>query len=286
MKRIVTATDFSALAEQATQRAAQLAAEADLPLQLLHVLPGLGALAGWAGQTASDALRADAGLHLQQLAERLQAGSGAQVEAECRSGRVVDELLAARTPEDLLVLGARGASLWRRLALGTTAERLIRRALGATLVVRQPAAAAYGRVLIGLDFSAGTEALLAWARAVAPRAHWLLAHVYEVPHADKLYLAGVDAATIEHYREAARQSAQAALQALVDSGQLEGISHSFQLVEGDPGLLLLELARQQQAELIAVGKSGQGAAADLLLGSVAQHVLAEAEVDVLVSTAG
>jgi nucleotide-binding universal stress UspA family protein len=196
---------------------------------------------------------------------------------------VVDELLRARGTEDLLVLGARGASLWRRLALGTTAERLIRCAPGAALVVRHPPAAPYRRLLLGVDFSPSTPALLAWARAVAPTAHWVIAHVYAVPHADKLYLAGVDAATVAHYREGARQQAQAGLQQLVESAQLAGIGHSFQLLEGDPGVKLLELAQQQGADLLAVGKRGQSAAADLLLGSVAQHLLAEAEIDVLIS---
>ncbi|MFN4115214.1 MAG: universal stress protein [Inhella sp.] len=283
MKQILAATDFSASADGALQRAALLAVERGLPLQLLHVLPELGSLTRWAGDAAGDALRLDAGLQLEQLAARLRAGSGAVVDAQCRSGSVVDELLRARGADDLLVLGARGASLWRRLALGTTAERLIRRAPGAALVVRQPPVAPYRRLLLGVDFSPATPALLVWARAVAPTAHWLIAHVYAVPHADKLYLAGVDAATVEHYREGARQQALAGLQQLVESGQLAGISHSFQLLDGEPGIQLLELAQQQGADLLAVGKRGQSAAEDLLLGSVAQHLLAEAEIDVLIS---
>lgn len=283
MKQIIAATDFSVDAESAAQRAASLAADRGLPLQLLHVLPELGSLTRWAGDAAGDALRLDAGLQLQQLAARLQTGSGATVACECRSGAVVDELLRARDADDLLVLGARGASRWRRLALGTTAERLIRRAPGATLVVRHPPAAPYRRLLLGVDFSPSTAALLTWARAVAPTAHWLIAHAYAVPHADKLYLAGVDAATVEHYREGARQQAQAGLRRLVESGQLAGISHSFQLLEGDPGIKLLEQAQQQDADLLAVGKQGQSAVEDLLLGSVAQHLLAEAEIDVLIS---
>lgn len=283
MKQIIAATDFSAAADGPVRRAARLAAERGLPLQLLHVLPELGSLTRWAGDAAGDALRLDAGLQLEQLAARLRADSGAQVDSECRSGPVVDELLRARGADDLLVLGARGASLWRRLALGTTAERLIRRAPGAALVVRQPPAAPYRRLLLGVDFSPATPALLVWARAVAPTAHWVIAHVYAVPHADKLYLAGVDAATVDYYREGARHDAQAGLQQLVDSGQLTGISHSFQLLEGDPGVQLLALAQQQGADLLGVGKKGQSLAADLLLGSVAQHLLAEAEIDMLIS---
>jgi nucleotide-binding universal stress UspA family protein len=285
MKSIVTATDFSAGAELAACRAAQLASAANLPLRLLHVLPSwsLASLASWAVDAVGDALRADASLRLQQLASTLQAASGAEVEAECLTGHVVEELLHARGPEDLLVLGARGAGDWRRLTIGTTAARLLCRIPGAALVVRQPTTGPYQRVVLALDLSPASAPLIAWARQVAPKAHLLLVHVFSVPHEGKLYLAGVDAATVAHYREQARLRGLVGLQQLAESGHLAGTSHSFHLAEGDAGLALLKFAADQNADLIAVGKQGETYAENFLLGSVTQHLLAEAEQDILVS---
>ena len=56
------------------------------------------------------------------------------------------------------------------------------------------------------------------------------------------------------------------------------------MVEGDASLRIVESEQAQGCDLVVLGKHGQSAAADLLLGSVTKHVLAEGSADVLVST--
>ena len=51
--------------------------------------------------------------------------------------------------------------------------------------------------------------------------------------------------------------------------------------------VVLRLVEQEQVldcDLVVIGKHGQSAAEDLLLGSVTKHVLAEGQSDVLVAT--
>jgi hypothetical protein len=125
------------------------------------------------------------------------------------SGSVLDEIRREADTLDaaLLVVGARGAGFLRRLVLGSTSERLLRRTNRPVLVVRQTPHEPYQRVLLALDFSPWSVQAVAVARRVAPQARFVLFTAYQVPFGDKLRYAGVDEATIEHYRVQARAEA-------------------------------------------------------------------------------
>ena len=71
---------------------------------------------------------------------------------------------------------------------------------------------------------------------------------------------------------------------LVDQGHTEGAWEPL-VVQGDASQRIIELEQEKDCDLVVLGKHGQSAAEDLLLGSVSKHVLAEGSTDVLVSTA-
>ena len=104
------------------------------------------------------------------------------------------------------------------------------------------------------------------------------------PFEGKLRFAGVDEATIARYRQEARKTATRRLQALAQSGGLLGSDWEPCVVEGDASQRLVEQEQELDCELVVLGKHGQSAAEDFLLGSVTKHVLAEGQADVLVST--
>lgn len=199
---------------------------------------------------------------------------------------MLDEIDQAAQAADagLLVLGARGEGFLRRLMLGTTAERLIRRSDRPVLVVRLQAHEPYRRVLVSVDFSPWSRQCLDVARRVAPHARLLLFHAFQVPFEEKLHFAGVEAATIERYRQQARQQATQQLHALAHDAGLRAGHWEPCIVEGDASLRIVEQEQARDCDLVVVGKHGQSAAEDLLLGSVTKHVLAEGAVDVLIST--
>lgn len=294
IRQILALTDFSVPAQQAAERAALLASSCQAALTLLHVLPvePLRQLRAWlpAPAPVEGQLQAAAVGQLARVAAGLQALHGLQglpLHTRCADGPVVEEITAAADALDagLLVLGARGAGIWRRLVLGTTAERLLRRTQRPLLVVRAPAAAPYGRVLVALDFSPWSLAALALAQAVAPAAQWVLFHAFQVPFEDKLHFAGVDASTVERYRQQSRALATQRVHALAAAVGLEAGHWQPCVVEGEAALRLLEQEQQQGCDLVVLGKHGQSATEDLLLGSVSRLVLAEGRGDVLVSTA-
>jgi nucleotide-binding universal stress UspA family protein len=288
---ILAATDFSAPARHAADRAARLAHETGAALTLMHVLPGgaLRELRQWldTSHDMEQTLRDDAQRELRALASELQAHRHVKPRVVDVSGSVLDEIGQEARALDaaLLVLGARGAGFLRRLVLGSTSERLLRRTTRPVLVVRQRPHEPYRRVLVALDFSPWSAHAVALAHRVAPRARLLLFNAYQVPFEEKLRFAGVDAATIERYRRQARADATQRVHALAAATALKPGDWEPCIVEGDASQRIVEHEQEKDCDLVVLGKHGQSVAEDLLLGSVSTHVLAEGSTDVLISTA-
>lgn len=288
---ILAVTDFSPLARHAAERAARLAHETGAPLTLMHVLPGgaLHSLRQWLGTSHPLATQLEAGAQqqLDRLAADLHTTRRIHAHTALASGSVLDEIgrEADALNAALLVLGARGEGFLRRQVLGSTSERLLRRTTRPLLVVRQTPHAAYRRVLVALDFSPWSLQALALARRVAPHAHLVLFNAFQVPFEEKLHFAGVDASTIEHYRQQARTRAVQQVHALAETAGLKASQWTPCVVEGDPSMRMAQQELALDCDLVVLGKHGQSATEDLLLGSVTQHLLAEGSTDVLVSTA-
>ncbi len=223
---------------------------------------------------------------LKALAAELASVHHVEVEPTLMQGSVVGEISreAERTPTDLVVIGARGTDFMRRLVFGTTAERLLRKTRRPMLVVKQRAHEPYQRVLVTLDFSAWSKPLIELAQRVAPRAHLVLLSAYYVPYQGRMRLAGATDATIEAYRERARESAEQQLHALAAHAGLAPADWTPCLAHANPSLAIGEQEVEQACDLIVIGKHGRNVVEDLLLGSVTSHVLAESIGDVLVST--
>lgn len=291
LKAILAVTDFSAQARHAADRAARLAHETGSPLTLMHVVPGgpFAELREWLGpdHAMEQRLQDDARQRLQQLAADLQASRHVAAHTLHTCGSVLDDILveAASLDAGLLVVGARGEGFLRRLVLGTTAERLLRLTSVPVLVVRQLPHERYRRVLVAVDFSPWSLQAVALARQLAPLAPLVLLHAFQVPFEEKLHFAGVDSVTIEQYRRQARAQATQRLHALAQDASLPPESWTPCVVEGEASQRIVEQEHEHDCDLVVLGKHGQSAAEQLLLGSVTKHVLAEGSADVLVSVA-
>ena len=288
---ILAATDFSPPARHAADRAARLAHEAGAALTLMHVLPGraLQELWQWLGKghAMEQELHDETRRQLEALAAEVQIQGREAVRLINTRGDVLDEIgsEADALDADLLVLGARGAGFLRRMVLGSTSERLLRRTARPVLVVRQTPHEPYRHVLVALDFSPWSACAIALARRVAPHARLLLFNAYQVPFGEKLRFAGVDAATIDHYRHQSHADATRRVHMLAAASGLEPGDWQPCIVEGDASQRIVEIEQEKDCDLVVLGKHGQSITEDLLLGSVSLHVLSEGSADVLVSTA-
>lgn len=289
IKHILAATDLSAPARHAVARAFRIAGATGADLTLLHVLnqgglEQLRRLLGAASAGVEQRLLDEARDRLAQLAAELGPQHGSSASITLSSGRVLSVILEQADAIDagLIVVGARGEGYLGRLLIGTTSERLLRRSLRPMLVVKQTPHEAYRRVLVPVDFSAGSAQALGLARAVAPGAEIVLFHAFEAPFESKLRYAGVEEATLGRYLIAARQDALARLQDLAAEVGLGTGQVHLHVEHGEASRVILVAEQELDCDLIVMGKHGQGMIEELLLGSVTKHVLAESVGDVLV----
>jgi nucleotide-binding universal stress UspA family protein len=289
LRSLLVATDFSQDAAHAAYRAAFLAAENGAQLELLHVVsrPSLDALVEVfrLHPGAEAALVGDVQTMLTELAEAITREIGVAVNACVAVGHVMDEILAASEHVDMLLLGVRGLNPLRDLILGTTAERLLRKCRRPVLIVKRPPSGGYGKMLVPVDFSPHSATALKLAAQIASSASITVVHAFDVPFEGKLRLADVSNDEIELYRTEARQQARAKIRALIQT--VDGPAHRLNDVveQGDPRRLILAKEKQLGADLIVIGKHGS-MVEELLIGSVARHILSDSKCDVLVDTTG
>ncbi len=145
-KRILYPTDFSELSLAALTYARQLTEAFDAQLYCLHVVDdgyqywsALGPESIPAGPPP-EALTKAAGQRLDQLAEEHLTGFGKEVKLDVTLGRPFTEIIAyARENEiDLIVMATHGRGAVAHMLLGSTAEKVVRKAPCAVLTTRSP----------------------------------------------------------------------------------------------------------------------------------------------------
>ncbi|MDP1573189.1 MAG: universal stress protein [Pseudomonadota bacterium] len=290
-KTLLAATDFSTPARHALERAALLAqAHPDARLTLAHVI-SRSALDNLRRLFSQDAAALEAKLleqaqcSLSELAQHLAASHACAIDTVLKQGSAPTSLveLAEDQQTDLLVMGARGAHFVRERLLGSTTERVLRTSRRPLLAVKQRPHAPYRRILAPVDFSDHAATAINAAHAWLPDADIVLLHAFEVEMESALQLAGITDSQIHQYRIQARAAAQQAMDAFIDRLQVPENRLSRQFVHGAATLRILEHEQIMDADLIVMGKHGQSALEELLLGSVTQHVLMHSSSDVFIA---
>jgi nucleotide-binding universal stress UspA family protein len=288
-KSILAPTDLSGHAREAVLRAARIARDTGAALHLVHVLQiaALDALRNRLAAAPAD-LRARldnaARFGLEELAETIRRDHGVEAALRCVDGDLLAEIrrAARETSADLVVFGARGASVARHLLLGSTAERLLGQAGCSMLVVRRPAEVTYRRVLVPVDFSEGSLPALLRAQALAPQGRIHALHAYEAPFEGKLRLAGLEDDQLQGYVQGAAEEALRHMAALVAQAPREPRVQTL-LLHGHPLAHVLDQEEELDCQLVVVGQGSGSRADDLLLGSLSRRVLAQSTADVLLS---
>mgnify|MGYP003381840188 FL=1 len=290
LSRILAATDLSAPARHAVERAFHLAASANCELYILNAieldsLDSLRELLGGDVLAVKAALKCDAHDRLDQLTGNAAINRGVVPHTCVADGNPFATIAAEAEvlDADLVILGARGESFLRHTLLGSTAARLLRKSSRQpVLVVKQPPHEAYRSVLIAVDFSPVSLSAIRMAKQVAPGADLVLLHAFELPYEGKLTFAGVDEQLIRQYVTAGSESRRKRLHDLAVAAGLTTSEYSARIVHGDPAQQIIAMEQEVNADLIVVGKHGSHIAEELLIGSVTKHVLAESQCDLLV----
>jgi nucleotide-binding universal stress UspA family protein len=136
----------------------------------------------------------------------------------------------------------------------------------------------YRRILLATDGSDTAAAAARHGVALARQAGAALTVVYAID-SHLAFRLGIhrDEAIREMREDGAR-----ALEATAALARAAGVEVDLELCEGRPGEAIVDQVERSGSDLIVLGSHGQGALADVFLGSVSQYVLHHAHVPVCI----
>ena len=279
MACIITGTDFSPQADRAFLRAAQLARQTGLGLRVVHAL-GAGHAA-----TGPFSPQGTAARHLAALCSSVCGPARATTVPDILEGDP-ETLLPAQAADlgaRLLVIGPHRPDPLRDFTASRLASKLARRLPCPLLLANGPPFTPYRRVLVATDLSAGA---MDAARAMADLAPGSGGDVVFYHSYDPRPFGGIAAGTgPRSAMEEARAQRQAAIEGeLAAMASATGIEPHWivaEPAEASDAEMILRMARSGAFDLVVAGMQGKSAIQRFLLGSVAETLLREAELDLL-----
>ena len=285
LQRIIVGHDLGVGGEVALGSAVALANRFGAALRLVHVVEPLDAY-----QRISHPLTSPYTLEeiAQKTGARLQALVASpelarlQVEYEVRRGKPFVELIIAGRAwlADLIVVG--GASRLEQPFLGSTSERILRKALVPVMVAKRLLSSEAKTFLVPTDFSScarkAAEEALMLAECFGGRI--LFFHVldlypaYTVAYAHEL---GVSVPIPPPSPEQIEPEWEAFLSGL----PLDKIEWQKSTEEGQAATAIVRQAERMEADMIVIGTHGRSGLPHMLLGSVAEKVVRAASCPVL-----
>jgi universal stress protein E len=285
LKRVIVGHDLEGGGEAALRSAVVLADRCGAVLRLVHVVEPLDAYQRISHPLTSpftpDEIAQKVGVRLQSLVASPEL-AGLRVEYEVRRGkRFVELIIAARAWQaDLIVVG--GTSRTEEPFLGTTSERILRKAPVPVMVAKNPLSAEAKTFLVPTDFSAcarkAAEAALMLAECFGGRVFFFhvldLYSSYTIAYAHEL---GVSVPTSPPSPEEMEPEWEAFLSGL----PLEKADWEKCTEEGQAANAIARQAEHISADMIVIGTHGRSGLPHMLLGSVAEKVVRMASCPVL-----
>lgn len=283
---ILVATDFSATADHALDFARRLAFVFRAEIHLVHVRILLeGRQQNQELQRELERLDAQHDLETEEVLARRGDLAGVAVHTHLVRGLLVSESLLETAIDlacDLVVMGTHGRRGLRHLLLGSVAEEIVRSSSVPVITVREGANTeerSAGSILVSHDFSERSMSAIAvardWALALGSKVHLL--HVVEPVVYPEFYAVDVMPDEVLHRIE--ERSIEAMKTAAAE--QLEGVSHSLEVVTGRAVDAILDTADPQAYDLVIMGTRGLSGLQHILLGSVAEGVVRRSKIPVL-----
>lgn len=278
METILVATDFSDRSDQAVARAVLIATRSQALLHLVHVVDDDQKPRIIASETALFQQM------LEEEAKRLrEAGITCTTEVVLGDpfegiGRAADAI-----NPDLVILGAHRRRLLRDVFVGTTAQRMIRRARWPVLMVNMPPEAAYTSAVLATDLSdvsrAGAAQFL--ALGLTERRGLSLLHIFDAPAQHLTMVSAITKQQTDRYIGELGVEAQQALDEFAASLPAGNFDRIVRHHDAGISAAILQTASKMAADLIVVCSQGRVGLSKTFLGSVAEEVLRRSDRDVL-----
>lgn len=270
LNTILALSDFSTQGEHALERAAMVAANHRAGLRLLY------------GTDTPNDKFSHPQARLEQRARQLARRHGIDVQALQGSGALGLDLPLHAIHADLLVMDVQRQRSMRNFWSGATVRQLARRLGRPVLVVKQAPQAPYQKMLVAVDLSPASRALVRYAGAFEQHAAVELFHALENACDVPLRATDVSLEMIQACRRDALHQAQGRLLRWTDSFDTRRNRHALAVRRGDPARQTSVQQQASKADLLVVGKSRRPMLMDLLWGGPAWRLAALAGCDVLV----
>jgi nucleotide-binding universal stress UspA family protein len=294
MNRILVPLDGSLLAEKALPTALSLARRQGSALDLILVNEGRpgGGLEGWPWAISTARTHGD---YIAHQAKRASETLGRVVDYVVAQGRTADEICrqVAERHVDLVVMASHGYTGLARLVGGSIADAVMRHSRVPVLLLREARRGRrlrkgvlhIERILIAVDGSMESFAALDGASALVDRGVTEL-HLMEVvqpvslsPLSAARRVTLIDRAETRHVVDREDDRLAALAERVAARTGCDVFAHV--VVHNDPARGILRTAHAFNASVIAIGTHGRGASR-LLVGSVAERVLADGRYPMLV----
>jgi nucleotide-binding universal stress UspA family protein len=228
--------------------------------------------------------------YLESLASKI---TDTSVSTIARVGMPGSELLNIinDTDDPIVVMSSHGRTGAKRLLLGSVANRVVREANCPVMVIRRDndqeaptPSATFDKILVPLDGSEFAERALTDALGVIDGSH-LDIHLVRVVEIPSLWMPGpdvpIDYGLVQEYTDAVSDEAHQYLDKLGEKLKGDDRTVTWEVRDGQPAAEILRAAEDFGASVIAMSTHGRGGIGRLFFGSVAERVLHEATVPLL-----
>jgi len=276
--KLLVATDFSQRSDHALERAVMLAQQLSADLLIAHVVDD----DRLEHVVEADKVRAET--FLKVIASKLDLPSG-RCEWQVARGEAFDGILRLCEDEapSLVVLGAHRRRILRDVFIGTTAERVLRSAKLPVLMVNTKPEGPYRRILLAVDFDAGSTAALRTVLTLGISRGLVMTalHAFDAPARGLMMRTPAPRSEIEGYVAQERRRAMTKLTAYLQLHSEELITAGVDIVEISTASAIRDYSHRKDSDLIVMCTRGRSGLDRVFLGSVADEVLRRSDVDVL-----
>jgi nucleotide-binding universal stress UspA family protein len=294
LPRILCPIDFSDASKHAIEQAVVVAGYFRSQITALHVLAPLSVAAPGVATGAPEEDEVD---RVRRLTTGEFAGATAQgipLDVLIDVGQPAGVILecASKLPANLIVMGTHGTSGFQHLVLGSVTEKVLRQTTCPVLTVPPRAHGAsqppFRRLLCAVDFSDASLDAVRWAVSLSQEsgAALTLLHVLEWPWDEPPAPAMEDlpleqGIALAEFRRYSEQSAKKRLESLRPESSRGGGEITARLRSGKPYVQILDVAADEQTDLIVVGLHGRNPIDLALFGSTTNQIVRQATCPVL-----
>lgn len=280
MQRILIATDFSTRSDRALRRAILLAQQASAEIVLFHAVDNdrPSRLVEVEQRAARDLLS--------DLADTLRKADRLDCETRVVLGEPFQTIAEAaeHADADIIVMGPHRRQALRDVFVGTTIERTIRQSRRPVIMANAVPASGYDRVLIATDLSECSALAVRVARKLAlfDHAEILVLHAFDAPARSTITRSVMSTDELKDYIGEEEERASNELSEFLRQVDLRPSRRFVQMIEAPIPEIVRDCVRRQKVDLVIIGTHGKTGSAKFFLGSVAEEVLRDSDVDVMV----